>query len=626
MRRTSPGRKPFSMNATLLKPRSCHGYALVMVMGLTAVTIIALAATLNRTSTNSRLNNRSVEYSVCVNAAETACERVYARMAYDFQSAGLGLVQNSLANYRGYYPSSSDNPYWAQFSFSDGRGTANSTYVGYLTNYTGALPSQYPNWSTMGAPIYRIVSNVTRPNSSTPVVGTMQMDVLLALVPITTYAIFYSGNLEFSTCAAMIVNGRVHANGYIYVGTDASLSFSNLVTTPFTVSSPALNGHNSSWSGPTTFAGGYKNYAPSVTLAIGNTNAGNTVQTIASTNYHALIDMPPAGESASSDIGKIRCYNEAETVLLVSNTTVTFKVQQSVNAGVPGADPNPVILTTNWSPGNFTNVSALFPFLTLTNGFNDHRETAYITNTQIDINAYAQWLTNSSNTRVTTKLPASAGAYPRMLYVADNRTTASGQLAAVRLVNGSNPPRNGELGFTLATPNPLYVKGNYNCPSSTNVASTNTIGTVSCALMSDSLTILSSNWQDSQNNTPTSSVHGATTTTINAAILTGAVPSTGTSSSTFSGGVHNLPRLLEDWTGDTLWINTSIMNLFNSTRATHMFQNPPNYYSPPTRKFSFDPRFNDPAKQPPGIPCALVTVRFNYVQPPPNTLTYNAVP
>ena len=89
--------------------------------------------------------------------------------------------------------------------------------------------------------------------------------------------------------------------------------------------------------------------------------------------------------------------------------------------------------------------------------------------------------------------------------------------------------------------------------------------------MSDALTILSPSWQDSKSSS-SYTTRTASDTTVNAAILTGIVPSTGSTSSTFSGGVHNLPRLLEDWNSPstkTLTLNTAIMNLFNSQIATH---------------------------------------------------------
>ena len=87
-----------------------------------------------------------------------------------------------------------------------------------------------------------------------------------------------------------------------------------------------------------------------------------------------------------------------------------------------------------------------------------------------------------------------------------------------------------------------------------------------------------------------------------------------------------LPRLLEDWSNNTLTLNTSIINLFNSTKATGTFVNPGTYYTPPTRNFSYDLNFEDPSKVPPGIPCALVALRYNWTTPPPNTVTYNVTP
>jgi hypothetical protein len=173
------------------------------------------------------------------------------------------------------------------------------------------------------------------------------------------------------------------------------------------------------------------------------------------------------------------------------------------------------------------------------------------------------------------------------------------------------------------------VWGNYNQTNSALLNTTNTSsGTVPAALISDALTILSPAWQDSQS-TGAYTTRQAANTTINAAILTGIVPSSGNTTTTFSGGVHNLPRLLEDWNSPstkTLTLNTSIINLFNSTRATGKFVNPGTYYDPPTRQFSFDNNYADPAKVPPGIPCALVAVRWKWAAPPAGTTTYNVVP
>lgn len=193
----------------------------------------------------------------------------------------------------------------------------NRTHISLVTNnYVGPLPSQYPGLFTARAPIYRIVSNA-RLASGAVVTGTAQQDVLLALVPLTQYAIFYNGLLEFSTCAAMTVNGRVHANGSIYTGTSASLTFNGTVTATGTISSPAWNGQGPSWHDKGDFNGvpPSRTNVPSIALSIG------------STNVHAAIEIPPAGESPTSVVGKTRLYNQAQTILLVSNSVVTMKIK-----------------------------------------------------------------------------------------------------------------------------------------------------------------------------------------------------------------------------------------------------------------------------------------------------------
>jgi hypothetical protein len=587
------------------------GYALLMVLSVTAIASLVLAATLGRTLTNAKMNNRSNEYNVTGNAAEAAVEKAVARLGYDFQSFGPGAVLGNLSLYQASIPN--EDPFWNTFAFSDGNGHASKTYVGMITNnYTGPLPSQYPGLYTARAPIYRIVSNA-RLASGGVVTGTCQEDVLLALVPLTQYAIFYNGLLEFSTCAAMTVNGRVHANGSIYTGTGASLTFNGTVTATGTISSPAWNGQGPSWSDKGTFKGNpaSRTNVPSLALSIGSTNVQNALK------------LPPAGEDPTSTQGQTRFCNQAQTVLLVSNTAVTMEIQASLNYQVPGADPAPLLLTSTNTPSA---LATNFPFLITTNTFTDQRENKTVLTTQIDVGKYAAWV--KTNSSILSKFPAGSGTYPTILYVADNRTTTSSQLAGVRLTNGAAPPANGGLGWSVATPSPLYVLGHYNCTNSAYLGTTNTTTSIPSAFMSDALTILSPAWQDSKSSS-SYTTRTASDTTVNAAILTGIVPSTGSTSTTFSGGVHNLPRLLEDWNSPstrTLTLNTAIMNLFNSQIATHQFVNPGTYYDPPTRQFSYDLNFQDPAKQPPGIPCAMVLVRLNWATPPANTITYNVTP
>jgi len=429
----------------------------------------------------------------------------------------------------------------------------------------------------------------------------------------TSFAVFYDGTLEFSQAATMIVNGLVYARGPIDVGTSASLTFNQPVTTTSTVSGAANDGL-----GPWTPDGTTNNWNTvfngSPTLI---TNAPDLLSAIGTNKLHTMIEVP----SPQNTNGLIKFYDLAYMVLLVTNipgTITNFNVQlkilASVNNQLPGNDPAPVVLVyTNSNPPDL-------PFLSLTNLTYDQRERKTNLITQIDIGIFARWI--ATNTTVQAKLPSILGQFPSLLYVADQRQVTPTQLASVRLMNAAQLPENNGLGFSVATMNPLYVWGNYNVQTANSVANasagtTNVAFSVPAALISDSLTILSAAWTDDQGFSTYNSfttAFDATTTTINAAILTGTVPSTGNDAASFSGGIHNLPRLLEDWSGQSLWLNTSLVRLWDSQMATNQFRNPPAfspapvnpYYNPPTRHFSFDARYQGPAFTPPGIPVFII--------------------
>ena len=614
------------------------GSSLLLVMIMCAASLLILAAIMNRTATVSIQNNRNNLYVQCNAVANAATEKVFARMAYDFQNYGLGAITNHLGVYWTNIPNATENPYWTNFIFSDAQGNLNQTYVNFLTNYTGPLPSQYTNLFTTTSPIYRITSNVSMPGSP-DLVGTSQEDVLLALVPITTYAIFYNGPLEFTKCADMTIRGRVHANDIICVGTSATLTFNGLVTCTKTVDGPQRDGWTPSpWDQGTTFNAGYSAPIPTVTVSM------------TMTNTHAIIEIPPDAEVASSPQGLLRLFNQAQVVIVVTNQPsnagtnipwMTLTIWQ--NSVIPGADTDPKIyhyiytnnVFTNFTVAPTTRPMGIENFLSVTNKFTDIRE--YQTNmfvTQIDVGAYANWIT--TNAFVLSLNKFSAQYPPTILYVADRRNIGTNKLSVVRLANANQLPNNNGRGWSVATQNPLYIKGNYNItadgihfatkPDQTTNANT----CVPAALLCDAITILSTSFNDATS--PNSRPAGAAASnTVNAAVITGNVPSTGQDVTTFSGGVNNLMRLQEDWGGNYVIMNTSIVVLFASQMATNQFRNPVGwspapikpYYTAPTRLWGFDPNFYDPAKQPPGVPTALVPIRFNWTTPPPGVTNAN---
>src|SRR4029077_17266493 len=174
--------------------RHCDGYALMMVLVVVAATMLIAGATIYRTYTVAKLNDRNNQYLSTLNAAEAATEKVYARMAYDFQSQGVGLVNFNLPTYRTNLPNAMEcgDSYWSNFEFTDGQGNVGRTYAAFAYSSSGPLPSKYPKLYTSNSPVYRIISNARLRSGKALMTNAIQVDVLLALVPVTQYAIFYN--------------------------------------------------------------------------------------------------------------------------------------------------------------------------------------------------------------------------------------------------------------------------------------------------------------------------------------------------------------------------------------------------------------------------------------------------
>lgn len=588
------------------------GFALLMVMVMLAISFMVLGATMARTTTNTKLIDRNTAYIASTGAAEAATEKALALVMSDYQQGSEALVLSNLAVYQSAVPSSSESSFWTNFQFSDAQGHAGKTYVGRNSAATNAvfmqLAEQYAGLSGFSS-TYRILSNVKPLNSPYNVTGAVQQDVQVAEIPVFQFAIFYNGLMEYTWCAPFTVTGRVHCNSNIYVGSQSALTFNYTVTCTGVITNPAWDGQSqASYTGAVNYNGtptpGYDTGYTSLTLPVGTTNTPAAVREI--------INLPATNESPSSAVGEQRYYNKAGMVIMVTDANVVVTVKNSPFDATPISFTNGTLL---WTNANFTN------FINTNVSFYDQREAQTMKTTQIDVGQLRSWMgsTNFNAGGLSTKF---SSVPLNIIYVNDSRLTNSTINTAVRLTNASRLPDNG---LTVATINPLYIVGNYNCW--TNANSTNTTFSVAASVVSDALTVLSQNWDDTKSAGTYGNRNKPVDTTINTAIIAGIVYSTGSTITTFSGGVMNLPRLLEDWSangGHTLWMNTSIVNLYNSVRATHQFVSPGTYYNAPTRKWNFDQNFTSAGKLPPGTPLIRRLLRSSFCNPPPNTITYNA--
>jgi hypothetical protein len=629
------------------------GYTLLTTLILTGAITAMLAATLTRTMTGEKLNDRDNAWQSANAAAEAATEKVLSRMMVDFANGGEVSLSNNLSLYRtGMLPNTNESSYWTNVIFSDGNGNTNATYVARTSPLPNPqyviLEQQYPGLSAF-ASTYRVLSNAKYTYNGYNITGIVQQDLQMAEIPVFQFAIFYNTVMEYSDCATFTINGRVHCNTNIDVGTVSgqSLTFNYFVDCSGIVTNPPNAGYaQSSWVGPITYNGsptpGRGTNQPVLTLPIGTNSA-------VPDSVREIINPAPYGESQTNAISSQRFYNKADMIILVTNAfvtnwitnvasvrltnCVTVYVKNTMYDGSPYvfAVTNGVISGTNnnvndglaWSNWSATNVYGFTNWLSFTNTFFDQREGRTNHVVQIDVGKLGTWIgtTNGcTNNNLSGKWNTTTP-FNGIIYIQDCRTTNANWMNCVRLVNGQYIT-NGLYysGLTVATQNPLYIQGLYNCPSATNVSATNTIGCRPCSAICDAITILSPAWNDASSTTALAIT--AQIDTVNTAIIAGNVLTTDSSSTGFSGGVMNLTRLLEGWGGTSLYLNTSLINLYTSAQATKQFVLPGTYYTAPTRHFSFDLNYTTSTGLPPGTPLIDRMIRAGWGMAPPNVVNY----
>src|SRR5207249_3990467 len=106
-----------------------------------------------------------------------------------------------------------------------------------------------------------------------------------------------------------------------------------------------------------------------------------------------------------------------------------------------------------------------------------------------------------------------------------------------------------------------------------------------CVIVSDAVTVLSNNWDDSKSSHALAS-RSASNTTINCSLVSGIVP---TSGGTYSGGAENFIRLLEDWTDKRLTVVGSQIEMWPSKCATGTWGKANVYNEPSQRLWYSDP-------------------------------------
>ena len=623
---------------TLIFPRrpARSGFALLITLAFLAVMLTVFASMLYWATTNAKITTRNVLFNNAEYAAESAEENILTAMMRDFTYQAL----NSVSSYNTLAPPTNGWPMAFQFSDTNGN-TANTATVTISPFAWAVLTGQYTGLSGY-AQFCEVASTATPLNQGDNLSATVYQSAQFALVPVFQFAVFYNMDLEVSPGGPMNINGKVWSNGNIWSSPSGTLTYYSTVDASGQIyyirnpNDPQGNGSSNNVVYNLTLNNPLAN-VDTLTLPIGTSTNNNP------TNVQAIIYPPPSTyappnySAAYGSNGIVYLENAAD--LIISNSINGTNGTSGTNIAVFYQNPNTsqyiqlvpgdVPVTTNVSglgASKTTNIVYAYSFVTNA-AFYDYRESDTVQALQIDVSKLNIWLTNSfvqgGQTRggqqynnLNNSGSTSKGHNINSIYAYNNVPLNNGQLPAVRMVNGAQLP---SAGLTVATPQPIYIYGNYNVQTNgsaalASAATTNTAYTVPAALMGDAVTILSPSWSDNYTSGTGLSSRNPSADTVNAALLVGIVPST-TANGTkyFSGGLENYLRLLENWSSSVaLTYNGSEVAMFQSTYATNFWQSPGVYYNVPTRNWGFDNNFLNYAKLPPLTPQFKALSRLSW--------------
>ena len=608
------------------------GYALVIVMISLALLLMAFASTLYWASSNATITVRNNLFNESQSAAESATENIMTYMMRDFDYGSL----RSGASYN-LFPPTNGWPMYFQFSDTNGN-TANAATISIGTAVASALNSQYTGLYGYTIPV--VLSSRATPlgQQAADISATVSQSLQFAIIPLFQFAIFYNLDMEINPGAAMTVNGHVHSNNNIFATGSSSgspLTFANEVDAAQTATNAPspLDPQNRGRSGNVVYddSGSPLSDYTSLNLPIGGTTNNNPTNVLAILNLPPATNAPPNFGNAYSTNGMIYLSNASDLIIsnayngtngtLGTNIVVYYQNPNDPASYLTQVQGDTLVVSNVTGSGLSKTTNTIYDYSFVTNvSFYDYRESDTAQAVTIDVGKLNTWL-NNTNARggaqynqLNSTGSTSKGHTINSIYVYNAVPVTGAQLPAVRLTDGQQlPPQ----GLTVSTAAPLYVEGNYNTTTNGSQFSTtlgNTVNTVPAALLGDSITLLSSSWRDTTYNASTLvTARNAASMTVNAATLEGIVPSNGNS---YSGGVENFLRLLENWSGSTITYNGSIVVMFPSQYATNFWQAPGTgngaYYEAPTRAWGFDTNFLNSAQLPPLTPTVKAIIRGNW--------------
>ncbi|KAA3634698.1 MAG: hypothetical protein DWP97_06505 [Calditrichaeota bacterium] len=389
-----------------------------------------------------------------------------------------------------------------------------------------------------------------------------------ALVPLFQFAVFYGNDLEIAPGPDMTLIGRVHSNGNLWLQANSSLNIDSYIT----ASGNILHGRK----GPGGVSSGDVNIKDGSGNYISMKEGG--------TDWLDADDGHWYDSSIAKWNGRVQdsTHGQGPLELPLNSTDDPHKLIERADGG--NTDSYEELATLKFIDGEaFELVGSTWNNVTADmnskgiirlDTFHDAREGEDVISTELDIEKmYDEGYAPSNG----------------VIYFADDNGGSG--YPALRISNGEEL----DDGLTIASENPVYTKGDFN-----------SVNKKPASIMGDAVTFLSDNFDDALS-WGSKSARVATATTVNASFLTG---NTETTSTNYNGGLENLPRFLEVWSGKSFTWRGSMVNLWNSVQANGDWSG--TYYSPPIRDWAYDTDLDDPNNLPPESPVVRVFQRTGW--------------
>ena len=451
--------------------------------------------------------------------------------------------------------------------------------------------------------------------------------------PIFQFAVFYTNDLEIQPGPNMTLGGRVHSNRNMFLGSDNTLTMNtNYVRSVGRIFRRRKDNTNSS--GTVKIRKWVENpYDTSVPTEYVDMLSRSQMSSMGATSASGYDSSYSSGYDANGDgdfidtgellpfaAGALEYWSEASSEINDGNTVLTG--QHGVTEAVsPNIGSIKMYEPSDVGDYNFDSATGRYVLATtpgtgsFSRGFyHDHADVSIIVNadgtdweayspTGFDLKpalefAHAVSLSDIYDARQSddaqsvpiVKVDMNAlnrsGVFPAngLLYASHYDMGEGIDAKGIQLVNASEL----NASLTVVTEGSAYIQGDFNTQNKKGAA-----------VIGDAVNLLSNAWDGSktQGTLPT-----ADHTTYNVAIITGNHETAG---SHYNGGLENLPRFHERWSGKNCVILGSFVNTWSSEYATGQWSYGGDRYNAPNRRWAYDPMFNDVANLPPFTPMAV---------------------